>query len=107
MDSNHKGDPQTCILYPGVLIYMNPAPIIWYSRKQITVESSKFGSKFVSLRVGPELVKSLCYKLIMMGIPLDGVPVTVWVHNKSFAKNFSILESILKKSRSNMILSCA
>jgi hypothetical protein len=39
----------------GVIIFVNGAPIRWYSKRQNTVESSTFGSEFVALKIAMEL----------------------------------------------------
>ena len=52
----------------GVLIYVNKAPIIWYSKKQNSIETSSFGSEFMALKAGVELLEGLVYKLQMMGV---------------------------------------
>ena len=58
-DANHAGDKVTRRSHTGILIYLNCAPIIWYSKAQNTVESSTFGSEFVPLRTCTELLKSV------------------------------------------------
>ena len=47
--------------FTGILIYVNRAPIIWYSKKQNTVESSTFGSEFVAMRIATEITEGLRY----------------------------------------------
>ena len=59
VDSDHAGDKVTRRSQTGILLYLNSAPIIWYSKRQNTVESLTFGSEFVSLRVASELIISL------------------------------------------------
>ena len=95
-DANHAGDKVTRRSHTGILIYLNCAPIIWYSKAQNTVESSTFGSEFVALRTCAELLKSMRYKVRMMGIPLDG-PANVFCDNEAVVKNTSIPESTIKK----------
>ncbi len=46
------------------------APIVWYSKKQVTIETSVFGSEFVAMKQGTEALRGLRYKLRMMGVPL-------------------------------------
>jgi hypothetical protein len=46
--------------------------VIWYSKRQNTVETSTFGSEFVAMRIAVELVESLRYKLRMFGLPIEG-----------------------------------
>ena len=55
-----------------------------------------FGSKFVAMKIAIEMIEAFCYKLRMMGIPLDG-ETNVFCDNKSVFKNSKQLESTLKK----------
>ena len=59
---------------------------MWYSKRQNTVKSSTFGSKFVAMRVAIEMVEGLRYKLCMMGIPIDG-PTNVVCDNAAVVRN--------------------
>jgi hypothetical protein len=101
VDSDHAGDLITRRSRTGVLIYLNRAPIYWYSKKQTAVETSTFGSEFVGLKVGTDIIKGLRYKIRMMGIPLDG-PTHVRVDNMSVVNNTTVPESVLRK-KSNSI----
>jgi len=49
VDADHAGNLLTHHSHSGVLIFLNKAPIVWYSKRQNTVESSTFGSKFVAM----------------------------------------------------------
>lgn len=49
VDANHAGNVVTQCSHSGILIYVQNAPIIWYSMRQNTVEAATFGSKFVAL----------------------------------------------------------
>jgi hypothetical protein len=60
-----------------------------------TVESATVGFEFVALRVAAELIKGLCDKLRMMGVPLEG-PTNVLVDNDTVLKNTSIPPSTLQ-----------
>jgi hypothetical protein len=44
VDADHAGCQVTRRSHTGVILYINRAPIIWYSKRQNTVESSTFGS---------------------------------------------------------------
>ena len=101
VDSDHAGDLLTRRSRTGVLIYLNRSPILWYSKKQTSVETSTFGSEFMALKVGIEMLRGLRYKLRMMGIPLDG-HAHVRCDNMSVVSNSSKPESTLKK-RSNAV----
>lgn len=100
-DSDHAGDMITRRSRTGVLIFLNRAPILWYSKKQSAIETSTFGSEFMALKTATDLVKGLRYKLRMMGIPLEGSS-QIRVDNMSVFHNASKPESVLKK-KSNSI----
>jgi hypothetical protein len=96
VDANHAGNVITRRSHTGVIIFVQNAPIIWFSKKQNTVESSSFGSEFVALRVAKDMIISLRYKLRMFGVPLRG-PASVLCDNQGVVKNASLPESALSK----------
>jgi hypothetical protein len=71
VDADHAGNLATRRSHTGVLIFVNMAPIVWYSKRQNTVKSSTFGSEFVALRTAVELIVGLRYKLRMFGVHID------------------------------------
>ena len=101
VDSDHAGDRITRRSQTGIILYCNSAPIIWYSKRQNTVESSTFGSEFVALRIASELIVSLRYKLRMFGIPVEG-PANVFCDNEAVYKNTAFAESTLKKKHNSI-----
>jgi hypothetical protein len=94
--ANHAGDRVTRRSHTGIIIFVNHAPIIWYSKQQNTVETSTFGSEFVAARIAVELIESLCYKLWLLGVPIDG-PANMYCDNDSICSNSTKPESTLKK----------
>jgi len=96
VDVAHTGNLVTRRSHTGILIFLNNALISWYSKQQNTVETSTFGSEFVSLCIVTEQIKALRYKLRMFGIPIDG-PANVFCDNEGVVKNTSIPESTLTK----------
>ena len=72
------------------------ALISWYSKRQNAVEYSTFGSEFIAMRVAVEKLKSIRYKLRMMGVPIDG-PCNVFADNESVVKSSVNPESTLNK----------
>jgi hypothetical protein len=98
VDSDHAGDKVTRRSQTGILIFCNKAPIIGYSKRQNSVETSTYGSELVAMRQAIELVKSLRYKLRMFGIPIEG-PADIFCDNESVFKNVSIPESVLSKKQ--------
>jgi hypothetical protein len=96
VDADHAGCRVTRRSHSGVLIYINRAPILWYSKRQNTVEASTFGSEFVAMRNAVEMIEGMRYKLRMMGIEVDG-PTNVFCDNDSVVTNSTRPESTLKK----------
>jgi hypothetical protein len=54
VDASHGCDLLTRRSRTVILIYLNRSPIVWYSKKQNTIETSSFGSEFTALRTGIE-----------------------------------------------------
>ena len=96
VDADHATDSMTRKSRSGFLVYLNGAPIHWFSKKQTSVETSSFGSEFCAMKHCTEYVRGLRYKLRMMGIPC-GAPTYVFGDNQSVLANTSIPESTLKK----------
>jgi hypothetical protein len=82
VDASHGSDLVTRQSRTGILIYINRASIILYSKKQNTIKTSSFELEFTALRTGVEMIWGLRYKLRMMGVPLDG-HAHIHVDNKS------------------------
>ena len=49
VDADHVSNLVTRHSQTGILIFVNRAPIIWYSKHQNTVETSTLGSEFVAM----------------------------------------------------------
>ena len=96
VDADHAGDRVTRRSHTGILIFLNRAPIIWFSKKQNTVETSTFGSEFVAMKTAVELIEALRYKLRMFGIPIEGA-ANIYCDNDSVVNNTTKPESTLKK----------
>lgn len=101
VDASHAGDKVTRRSQTGIILYCNMAPIIWYSKKQNTIESSTYSSELVALRIAAELIIALRYKLRMFGVELDG-PANVFCDNESVYKNVSNADSRLKKKHNSI-----
>jgi hypothetical protein len=101
VDSDHAGEKFTRRSRIGIFIYLNMAPIVWFSKRQPTVESSVFGAEFFAMKNCIETCRGLRYKLRMMGVALSG-PTFVYGDNMSVVHNTQRPESFLKK-KSNSI----
>ena len=86
LDANHAGNKITRRSQTGILSFVNIAPIIAFSKRQNTVETSTFGSEFTALKNAVELIEVLQYKLRMFGVPIEG-PTNVFCDNESVYKN--------------------
>lgn len=96
VDADHAGNQVTRRSHTGIIIMINMAPIIWYSKRQNTVETSTFGSEFIALKIATELTESLRYKLRMFGVPISG-PARVFCDNESVVNSSSFPDSRLRK----------
>ena len=101
VDANHAGNVVTRRSHSGILIYVNNAPVIWYSKRQNTVEAATFGSELVALRICKEMIVALRYKLRMFGVPIEG-PANVFCDNRGVVKNCSVPESVLAKKHNSI-----
>ena len=72
VDAGHAGNKITRRSHTGIVIYCNCSPIIWFSKRQNTVETSTFSSEIIALKIAIEFVEGLRYKLRRFGIPING-----------------------------------
>ena len=63
VDADHAGNVVTRRSHTGIIIFVQNASIIWFSKRQNTVEAATFGSEFVALRICKELIVALRYML--------------------------------------------
>ena len=96
VDSDHASNKITRRSHTGIIIYVNMSPVIWYSKRQNSVESSTFSSEFVALKIGVELLEALVFKLQMLGIPVS-LPCRVFCDNQAVVMSGSFPEVTLKK----------
>jgi hypothetical protein len=101
VDSDHAGEHFTRRSRTGFVIYQNMAPIVWFSKRQPTVESSVFGADFFAMKKGIETTRGIHYKLRMMGVAIDG-STYVYGDNMLVVHSTQRPESVLKK-KSNAI----
>eukprot|EP00957_Ditylum_brightwellii_P046934 3562201-Ditylum_brightwellii.AAC.1 len=80
VDANHAGNVVTRRLHIGIIIFVQNAPIIWFSKHQNTMESATFGSEFVALQICKDLIVALRYKMCMLDVPVEG-PANMFCDN--------------------------
>ena len=101
VDASHGANKVTRRSHTGFVIFLNRAPVMWYSKKQNTVETSTFSSEFIALRACLEAITSLRYKLKMFGVPIDG-PADVLCDNMSVVNNTTLVNSKLHKKHNSL-----
>ena len=101
VDADFAGEKLTRRSRTGYIVFLNMAPIYWYSKSQTCIETSSFGSEFIAMKQCCEYIKGLRYKLRMLGVPVED-PCYVYGDNQSVLANVTISESLLKK-KSNSI----
>ena len=101
VDASHAANKVTRRSHTGFILFVNRAPIVWYSKRQSTIESSTFTSEFIAMKTCMEAIVSLRYKLRMFGVPVDG-PTKVLCDNQSVVNNSSKIESVLNKKHSSI-----
>jgi PAS domain-containing protein len=102
VDASHGANKVTRRSHSGHILFVNRAPVKWYSKRQQTVETSAFSSEFIALKHCIEDVEHLRFKLRMFGIPLDPnqSETSILCDNESMARNTSNVESSLNKKHS-------
>jgi hypothetical protein len=76
VDSDHAGEQFTRRSRTGFVIYLSMAPIVWFSKRHPTLESSILGAEFFAIN-GIETCRGLRYKLRMMVVAC----ICLWGHH--------------------------
>ena len=85
-----------------MLNLLNNTPIQWVSKRQLTAETSTYGSELIATRIAIDMNIEMRYKLRMLGIPVEN-PGLLLDYNMSVVLNTKIPSSPLKKKH----LACA
>ena len=101
VDASHASNKVTRRSHTGFIIFLNRAPIIWYSKRQNTVESSAFSAEFIALKCVTEYIQALRFKLRMFGLVIDEA-TNIFVYNESVVKNCTKVESVLNKKHNSI-----
>ena len=101
VDASHAANKVARRSHTGFVIFCNRAPIVWYSKRQNTVESSTFSSEFIAMKACVEHITALRYKLRMFGVPILE-STKVLCDNESVVRNSSKLESTLNKKHCSL-----
>ena len=101
VDASHATKKVNRKSHNTYVIFGNRAPIIWHSKRQNTMESSTFTSKFIALKACMERIVGVRSKLRMFGIPIDGV-ADLLCDNQSVVNDSSKFESTLDKKHASI-----
>ena len=101
VDSDHAANTVPRCSQTGLLLFVNRAPVTWFSKRQNTVKTSTFGSEFIAMKTAVEHIEALRNMLWMFGIPIEG-PTNVFCDNEAVFKNTSIPDSTLKKKHTSI-----
>jgi hypothetical protein len=101
VDSDHAANQATRRSHTGYIIFINRAPVLWYSKRQNTVETSTFGSEFLAMKTVTEAIITLRAKLQWFGVPVDG-PADVYADNESMVKCTRDFDTTLNKKHNSV-----
>jgi hypothetical protein len=103
VDALHVANKVTRPSHSGYVVFLNRAPVLWYSKRQNTVETSTFSAEFIALKVCLEAMEHLQGKLRCFGVPLpQGKPAHIFCYNEGVVKNTKNVESTLNKKHSSV-----
>ena len=96
VDADHARDTVTRRSVTGLILLVNNTPVYWKSTRQMTVETSTYGSEMVASRMGIDLIIEFRYKLRMLGMEVERTSMMVG-DNMSVVLNTTLPSSQLKK----------
>ena len=96
VDANLLHDLLTGRSVTGILHMLNKTPIDWFSKRQATVETATYGSKFTAARIAVEQIIDLRTTLRYFGVPIKG-PAYMFGDNQSVVTSSTIPHSNLNK----------
>jgi hypothetical protein len=68
-------------LLTGVMHFLNSILSYWYCKKQATVETTTYGSKFVAARIAASQIIDLRLTLMYLGVPIQGKSLLIGDNN--------------------------
>jgi len=95
-DANLNHDLVTGRAMTGILEVINQTPVVWYAKKQETVETATYGSEFVAARKAVQQSMALRLTLRYLGVPIHG-PTHLFGDNQSVVTSGTVPHSQLSK----------
>ena len=96
VDANLYHDMMTGQSVTGIIHLINQTPFDWYSKKQSTVETATYGSKFTAARIAIDQIIEHCTMLRYLGVPVTK-KTYMFGDNKSVVDSSSVPQSKLHK----------
>ena len=96
MDANLNHCLATGKSLTGCLHFVNKTPVDWYSKKQVTVETTTFGSEFVAAKTATEQIMDIRQTLRYLGAPI-GAKSFLFGDNRSVVTSATLPHSTLTK----------
>ena len=96
VDANLHHDLITGRSVTGILHLVNQTPVDWYTKRQATVETATYGSKFVAARIATDQIIDLRMTLRYLGVPVD-TSTYMFGDNQSVITSSTIPHSSLAK----------
>ena len=89
-------DAITCRSFTATLHFVNTTPTDWYSKRQATIENTKYRSEFVAAQTATEQITELRQTLRYLGVPIKS-KAFMFADNKSVVTSSTIPHSLLSK----------
>ena len=105
VDADYAVDKLSRRSRTGFIIFVNWVLIVWYSKRQATIETITCGSEFVVTKVATKTVYGLRYKLRVLGAPIEG-PIYFFGVSMSVNINITVPESVLRKKSNSIAYNC-
>ena len=96
MDANLNHCLATAKSLTGCLHFINKTPVDWYSKKQATVETATYGSKFVAAKTTTEQIMDIRETLRYLGAPIT-TKFFLFGDNRSVVTSATLTHSTLTK----------
>ena len=102
VDDSHAANTVTRRSHSGYAVFINRAPVVWYSKQQNTVETSTFPLNSLRLRYVSKRLSTydLNCDALVYPFPVESLPC--FCDNESVVKNTSNVESTLNKKHSSV-----
>jgi hypothetical protein len=57
VDADHAGCREARRSHSGILIFVNRAPVLWFSKRQNTIEAFTYGSELLGMRLSVKMIE--------------------------------------------------